>query len=133
VNVGMKSGKIMKTVGVFYAWDWLALIGITIVYLLCPRRFIEKKLEYVKFFLFFLCGYFFLFLIVANIVQSRQFTHYLFGVCFALALWFCHLLYPFKETKRNKHLSFFLFMIGFFCFGLQVLIVILHALFGGNM
>jgi hypothetical protein len=123
----------MYTVGVFHAWDWLAIIGITIAYLLCPKRFIEEKQEYVKLFLFFLSGYFFFFLIVSNLLKNREFTHYLFGICFLLALFIFHWLYPFKKTKKNRHLSFFLFWIGLYCFGLKGIIIILHTLFGNNM
>lgn len=46
------------TVGVFYAWDFLVLIAMTVCYWHCPVRFIEKKQEYVKFALLFLSVYF---------------------------------------------------------------------------
>jgi hypothetical protein len=123
----------MNTVGVFFAWDWLALTVMAIVYFLCPKRFIEEKLDYVKFFLLFLCGYFFLFLIVINVLRDRDTTHSLFGACLAPALWVCHCLYPFKKTKRNQHVSFFLFWAGLYSFGLGGLIIILFALFGNTM
>lgn len=123
----------MYTVGVFYAWDWLALTGITIAYLLCPKRFIGEGLEYVKFFLYFLSGYFLLFLVIANLSKNEDFTHYLFGICFGLALFGSHCLYPFRKVKRSKHLSFFLFWIGVYFFGLRGVIVILHVLFGNSM
>lgn len=109
------------------------MAGITVAYLLCPKRFIGKRLEYVKFFLYFLSGYFLLFLAIANLVENRDFTHHLFGICFGLALFVCHCLYPFREVKRSKHLSFFLFWIGLYFFGLRGIIIILHTLFGNSM
>jgi hypothetical protein len=123
----------MYSVGVFYAWDWLALIGVAIAYLVCPKRFLEEKQEYVKLFLFFLSGYFFLFWIITNILRNSSATQHLFGLCFTLALFVFHWLYPFKKTKKNQHLSFFLFWIGLYCFGLRGLIVVLHTLSGNNM
>lgn len=54
-------------VGVFYAWDFLVLIAMTVCYWHCPVRFIEKKQEYVKFALLFLSVYFFIFLVLRNI------------------------------------------------------------------
>jgi hypothetical protein len=123
----------MYTVGVFYAWDWLAIIGITIAYLLCPKRFIEEKPEYVKLFLFFLSGYFFLFLIISNLLNNREFTHHLLKVCSMPALFVFHWLYPFKKTRKNQHLGFFLFWAALYGVGLTGVIIILHALFGNTM
>jgi hypothetical protein len=77
--------------------------------------------------------YFFLFLIISNWINNRTFVHYLFRICFPLALFAGHQMYPFRKTKRNQHVSFFLFWIGIYCFGLQGIIIILHALFGNNM
>jgi hypothetical protein len=123
----------MYSVGVFYAWDWFVLIVITIAYLICPKRFIEEKKEYVKFLLLFLSGYFFLFLIVTNLIKNSGFVHHLFGICLPLILLIGHCLYPFKKTKRNQHVSFFLFWIAIYTFGLRGIIMILHALLGNNM
>lgn len=119
---------LMYSVGVFYAWDWLFLLCVMVAYLLCPKKIIEKKNEYVKFFLFFLSGYFFLFFILNNLIQNKEITHQLFGVLSPLALFVFHLLYPFKEVKRNQHLSFFLFWIALFCVGLGGLIILLHGM-----
>jgi hypothetical protein len=128
--------KEMYTVGVFYAWDWLALIVIAVAYFLCPKRFLEEKKEYIKFFLLFFSAYFFLFLIIRNLPLggfNRNGIHWLFWIFLTPIMFVAHWLYPFRKTKRSKHLSFFLFFLAFFIVGIQVAAFVLHTLFGNNM
>lgn len=118
----------MYSVGVFYAGDFLAIIFVTVSYYLCPKRFIEKKNEYVKFFLTFFSLFFLLFLLITNIICNSEFTHLLFKISLAPVLLISHLLYPFKEVKRNQHLNFFLFFISLYSIGLYGSIILVHSL-----
>lgn len=121
----------MYSVGVFYAWDFLFIVIITLAYFLCPRNFIEKKLEYIKFGLTFLSIFFLLFIIITNILCNAQMTHTLFGVSVVPALLLFHLVYPFREVKRNQHLTFFLFFSSLYVVGLNAFIIL--AVFFSNM
>jgi hypothetical protein len=111
-------------VGVFYAWDFLIVAVCAIVYLFCPPKIIAEKKEYVKFFLLFFSVYFFLFIVIINILKDREATHMLFKVCVVPALFISHLFYPFKTEKKNQHLSFFLFFFSLCIIGLGALIMV---------
>jgi membrane-bound metal-dependent hydrolase YbcI (DUF457 family) len=104
----------MNSVGVFIAWDFLFVLLITVAYYYSPKRFIEKKNDYVKFSLSFLSVYFLLFIVLTNIINDRGITHTIFGIAFVPALYVYHLLFPFKTVKRNQHLNFFLFFIALY-------------------
>ncbi len=117
----------MYSVGVFYAWDFIAIIIVTVAYFLSPDRVVTKKNEYVKFFLSFFSAFFVLFIILTNIIANNEITHLLFWVSLSPLLFLVHILYPFKEVKRNQHLSFFLFFISLYMIGLYGLTIVAHA------
>ena len=103
------------TVGVFYAWDFLVLIAMTVCYWHCPIRFIEKKQEYVKFALLFLSVYFFIFLVLRNICGWEDaVVHEVWWVLLFPCLWLGHRFYPFRAVRRNQHLNFFLFFMALY-------------------
>ncbi len=127
-------------VGVFFPFDVLAVWFITICYLLCPKFIIERKNEYLKFFLLFLSAYFLLFLIVRfllgifqdyNIPEKspRSFLLFLFAMGFCPAMFIANLIYPFKTVKRSQHLSFFLFLFSLCCIGILAVVWIGVAFF----
>lgn len=116
----------MYSVGVFYAWDFVAVVMVTIAYFLCPSKIIEKKNEYVKFFLSFFSIIFLVFIILTNIICNEEITHLLFKMSIAPLLLIANLLYPFKTVKRNQHLNFFLFFISLYSIGLYGLIIVAH-------
>ena len=111
-------------VGVFYAWDFLMVLIISLCYWGCPPRFIARKEEYVKYFLSSFTLYFLVFLVVKNICDDVSFTHWLWWTLLCPYLFITHLLYPFKERKRNQHLSFFLFFAALYSLGVNMLILI---------
>lgn len=124
------------TIGVFYAWDFLAVIFTTIAYFACPARILNEKNEYVKFFLLFLSVFFLVSLIVKNIIPEQQFANslVLFGI-FPL-LFLAHLIYPFKTVKRNQHASFFLFFAALYALvlgGILIFFDVFWDFFGRNM
>lgn len=115
----------MYTVGVFYAWDFLILILMTLIYFYCPSKYINKKNEYIKFFLVNFSIYFSLVLVFYNISRNMELSHFLFFT-FLLPFTYCtHLFYPFKEVKRNQNLNFFLFFLSIYIilvFGFKFLV-----------
>lgn len=120
----------MYTVGLFYAWDFLGLIILTIAYRFAPSSILKEKNEYVSFFLKFLSAVFVLFVIIMNIVQNRDFTHALFGVGVFPLLFIFHRFYKFKTTQKNQHLNFFLFFFSVFILAVRGTIL-LAFLFSG--
>jgi len=118
----------MYSVGVFYAWDFLFIMVMAMAYFLCPKTFIEKKLEYIKFGLTFLSIFFLLFIIITNVLCSDGMTHMLFWISILPALFLFHLVYPFKEVKRNQHLNFFLFFSSLYVVGVNALIILAFSL-----
>jgi hypothetical protein len=93
------------------------LLFTTICYRIAPESIIAEKKEYVKFFLSFFIFYFALdgitTLVLNRVFNVGYYPIWIGASVFILALWpilfIFHLLYPFKEVKRNQHLSFFLF------------------------
>jgi hypothetical protein len=93
------------------------LLFTTICYWIAPKAIIAEKQEYVKFFLtFFICYFALDGIVTLMLVRVFEFSHSdmrgmwmisLLSLCPLLFVF--HLLYPFKEVKRNQHLSFFLF------------------------
>lgn len=114
----------MYTVGVFYAWDFLALILTAMSYWMCPPNIIEKKNEYVKFALLFFSAFFSVFLIVANLMENDGLTHLLFGWTVLPALFIVHMFYPFRKVRRNQHVSFFLFCGMLYVVGMNTLKIV---------
>ena len=112
------------TVGVFYAWDFLMLAITTLCYWWCPAKVIDKKEEYVKFFLASLSVYFIVFLVVRNMSSSDELVHWLWGVLLCPYLFIAHLLYPFRERRRNRHLNFFLFFAALYAIGMNALTLV---------
>ncbi|MDR1593054.1 MAG: hypothetical protein LBS43_01055, partial [Prevotellaceae bacterium] len=94
----------------------------TICYWISPKSIIAEKQEYVKFFLTFFIIYFALDGIVSlalyrvfNFSDSDMRGMWMLSVLSLCPLLFIfHLLYPFKEVKRNQHLTFFLFFASLF-------------------
>jgi len=118
----------MYSVGVFYAWDFLAILIVTVTYLLCPSSIIEKKDEYVKFFLLSLSVLFLLFIVITNIICNDGMTHFLFKVSIIPFLFLTHLIYPFKSVRRSQHLNFFLFFLSIYVIGVNSLMILTVAL-----
>ena len=127
-------------IGVFFAFDALAVWFITAYYLLCPKSIIAKKNEYVKFFLLFLSAYFLLFLILRFVLVSPQEPNlpsmspknllaFLFYLGFCPALFVANLIYPFKTVKRSQHLSFFTFLFSLCSIGIIAVITIAGTFF----
>ena len=102
------------SVGVFYAWDFIAIILITILYYYCPKNIIDKKNEYIQFFLYFLSILFTIFIFIINITRSTTFTHMLFKISFIPLLFIFYSLYKFKNNKKNQNLYFFLLVISIY-------------------
>jgi uncharacterized membrane protein YoaK (UPF0700 family) len=115
----------MYSVGVFHAWDFLMVIILTGSYFVCPKNIIEKKNEYIKFFLVFLSIFFFVFIIVTNVIQDEDITHSLVYITLIPALFCFHMLYPFKTIKRNQNLNFFLLFLSLYIIAVHGLIYIL--------
>lgn len=126
--------------GAILPFDCLAVWFITACYLLCPKAIIEKKNEYVKFFLLFLSAYFFLFLIMRYLLGSphdydipekspKDLLVFLFTLGFCPALFIANLVYPFKSVKRSQHLSFFTFLISLCSIGIFAFITIIGMFF----
>ena len=109
----------MYTVGLFYAWDFLALVLMTIAYLYAPVSVLKEKNEYISFFLKSLSAVFTLFMIIMNITQNKEFTHALFWVCICPLLFIYHRFYKFKTLQKNQHLNFFLFFFSFFILAIR--------------
>jgi hypothetical protein len=114
--------------GAFSLLFSIFLLFTAICYRKSPKSIIAEKKEYVKFFLDFFILYF-AFDGIATLSLYRLFGNnrllddYLpLVVILALfpALFLFHLLYPFKEVKRNQHVSFFLFFASILmgCIGL---------------
>jgi hypothetical protein len=85
-----------------------------ICYWIAPKFIVAEKSEYVKFFLIFFTCYFALDGIVSlalyrlcDVDPPGALEYTVLLLCPALFVF--HLLYRFKEVKRNQHLSFFLF------------------------
>jgi hypothetical protein len=103
----------------------LFLLFMAICYWISPKFIIAEKSEYVKFFLIFFTCYFALDGIVSlalyrlcDVPHMVPLEYSALLLCPALFLF--HLLYRFKEVKKNQHLSFFLFFAALFsiCVGL---------------
>ncbi len=116
----------------------LAVWFVTVCYVLCPKSIIERKNEYVKFFLVFLSVYYlaiqaicFLLRAVPNHAISgedpRSLPLALFALGFSPALLLANLVYPFKTVRRSQHLSFFAFLISLLTIGFVGVIWVAHA------
>jgi len=114
----------MYSVGLFYAWDFFALIILTVSYIYAPDYILDKKKPYITFILTFLSIVFTVFLILYNIIQDREVAHMLFLISLCPLLFIYHLVYPFKKVKRSKHLSFFLFFLSGYILMVRGLILI---------
>lgn len=94
------------------AWPvWGMVIAImSVVYLLWPSK-LMKKSEYATFFLVSFSVYWFLMLLLHIYLGGFQHRTTLTGTMFLAGLvpWITvtHLLWPFKETKRNPQFTFF--------------------------
>lgn len=104
----------MFTVGMFYAWDFLVLIICTLCYIYFPVRWLAPKIEWIKFLLIFLSCYFTLFWILCNELQGEAFVYSLFFTAFCPCLLLSYIAYPFRESKRNSHVLFFLSFATFY-------------------
>lgn len=120
----------MYTVGLFYAWDFLGWIIMTLAYVYVPASIIREKNEYISFFLKYLSAVFTLFVIVMNVTHNKEFTHALFWVAFFPLLFIFHRFFRFKTVQKNQHLTFFLFFLSFFILALRGSIL-LAFLFSG--
>ncbi|MDR2473230.1 MAG: hypothetical protein LBD53_06645 [Tannerella sp.] len=102
------------------------LFFVAICYWLCPKCIIEKKTEYVSFWLLFLSFYTLMNGIV-TLILARCFStpmaeaNLYYGITFIPFLFMAHLIYPFRKTKRNQHLSFFLFFASLLIVGTVLL------------
>jgi hypothetical protein len=109
------------------------LLFVLFCYSIAPKCIIEKKNDYVKFFLWFFICYLFLEGIISLLlyrVFSPDRTNGLYTIFSILALcptlFMAHLLYPFKTIKRSQHLTFFLFFASVLCACTGVFFVLLH-------
>lgn len=101
--------------GVFFPFDGLVLIAMTVAYFLCPKKYLENKLDYVKFFLTYASVYASIFMLIHALFYTQisgteaalQSYHAAFALGIAPTLWVAHRLWPFKQVKRNQHISFF--------------------------
>ena len=116
----------MYSVGVFLAFDFLLFILMDAAYRLCPPKIIEKKQEYVLFFLDFLSLYFTLFIFITNIVKEPSFSHFLFWTLLFPVLFLFHLIYHFKTVYKSRHLSFFLFFVAVYVLAIRASTLILY-------
>lgn len=105
---------IMFVTGVFYAWDFLAIIACTLCYIYLPNRLLPFKMEWVKFLLFFGSGYFTFFWILRNELQDDILTHAFFMYMFFPSLLLSYIVYPSRQTKKNPHVVFFLLFISLY-------------------
>jgi hypothetical protein len=119
--------------GAFSIFLLAFLLFTTFCYTKAPKCIIAEKQEYVKFFLTFFILYFALdgisSLVIYNIFNYSPQPCILPIINVLLlcpALFVYHLAYPFKNVKRNQHLSFFLFFasllsacVGLFVIGLE--------------
>jgi len=121
----------MYTVGLFYAWDFLGWIIMTIAYLHAPASILREKNEYIAFFLKYISAVFTLFVIIMNITCNEEFTRALFGVAVFPLLFIYHRFYKFKTVQKSQHLNFFLFFLSLFMITLKA--TILLALMFSNM
>ncbi len=108
------------TVVVFFAWDFLFIIVLTIVYIISPKKLVGEKYEYIHFLLVSLSLILFISIIVKNIL-GPDISQTLIYILVMPVLFLIHAIYPFLKVRRNKTVSFFLL-----CFSLYALL-----LFGG--
>jgi hypothetical protein len=114
----------MYTIGLFYAWDFLVFIIMSIAYVYATPNIIRTKNEYVLFFLKYLSLIFTLFVIIYNITANKDFTYSLFWLSILPALFIFHHFYKFKKIQKSQHLTFFLFFLSLFMIALKGMIVI---------
>lgn len=93
-----------------YPWITVILVIMTVTYIFSPRILIPHKNEYIKFFLLSISVYVTIFLILGWLF-SGYVNETLFFLLIVPWLFVSHLIYPFKELKRNRNLSFFLFFL----------------------
>lgn len=120
----------MYTVGLFYAWDFLGWIILTLAYLYAPASILREKSEYISFLLKYLSAVFTLFVIIMNITCNKEFTHALFWLVLFPLLFIYHLRYKFKTVQKNQHLTFFLFFLSFFMLALKGTILLAFMISG---
>jgi hypothetical protein len=122
---------IVMYVGTIYPWDFSGVILTTVVYLACPSRIIREKEEYVTFLLIFSSILLSIFIVIGNVMHDDDATHALFRHSILPLLFIAHLLYPFKKSVRNQHVTFFLFFASLYSIG--VLVMIMLAFMFSNM
>jgi len=100
----------------------------TIAYIICPKQLIKEKKEYVYFILIFGSIFFTVFTIAGLLVQDLRWWGFLFGMASAPSLFLFHLVYPFRKTARNQHVTFFTGTISLFTIGVAVFMCVIYAL-----
>lgn len=115
----------------------LLLIFMTVCYYACPRKYLNKKYEYVKFFLVFFSCYFLIIGIIGltplgyNNATGENNGSYFFLFFLSPTLFLSHWLYKFKTVKKSQNLSFFLFFATLYFFVGLISVAALYALSGG--
>jgi hypothetical protein len=118
----------MYSVGLFYAWDFLGWIIMTIAYVYSSASVLREKNEYCAFFLKFFSFAFTLFVIIMNVLTNTELTHILFWITICPLLFIFHQVFPFKKIKRSQHLSFFLFFISGFVLAIKGFTLVVYML-----
>ena len=111
-------------VGVFFPFDGLIVMTMTIAYLLCPMKWLGQKYKHLKFFLITTSVYCLLFMAYRALflmsspepVEEINFFERMFWLCI-LPFWaVCYWLCPMQWIDRKyEYLSFFLLTMGIYC------------------
>jgi hypothetical protein len=120
--------------GFFSIFLTIFLLFVLFCYSIAPKCIIEKKNDYVKFFLWFFSCYLLLEGIFSLLLfralpydkTTHEYTLLFYVLALCPALFVAHLLYPFKTVKRSQHLTFFLFFASVFCACTGVFFLLLH-------
>jgi hypothetical protein len=126
--------KLKNYYGFLFYFLMCVCVFVLICYSIAPKCIIEKKNDYVKFFLWFFTCYLFLegiiSLLLLRVFPYNRITHdniiLFFILALCPALFVAHLLYPFKTIKRSQHLTFFLFFGSILCACAGIFFILLH-------
>lgn len=119
-------------VGVFFAWDFLFIIGMSVGYWFTPKSLLKEKYEYIKFLLVSLSIIFFITVLLKNIIDPKL-TETLLYIFALPVIFLIHAIYPFRRVRRNQNVSFFLFCFSMYVILLFGSVTILGLIFGGSM
>ncbi len=111
-------------IGVFFPFDGVMVMFITLAYFVCPERWLGGKYRLIEFFLVTVGVYFLAFMIYRLLFITRSLSPTLLiqdmrrNFCLGIVPWMCMLyfLVPVKWTgAKYEYLKFFLLSLGLYC------------------